>query len=41
MVALVVGITIYKARGIRRAVRVARMGEKINASRVLSEGLKE
>jgi len=41
MVAFLVSITIHKARLMRWAVRVARMGEKINASRFSSERLKE
>jgi hypothetical protein len=41
MVAFVVIITINKARGMRWAALVARMEEKLNASRFSSERLKE
>jgi hypothetical protein len=41
MVAFYVSITIYKAKGMRWAARVTRIGEKINASGFSSGGLKE
>jgi hypothetical protein len=41
MVAFLVSIIIHKVRGMSWAARVARMREKINASRFSSEGLKE
>jgi hypothetical protein len=41
MVAFLVSSTIYKAKVMRWAAHMARMGEKRNASGFWSEGLKE